>query len=141
VIYALESYQKYLQDSVLPNATGDFRLGAEKYRKKLLYDEMVDIPLDRLLQIGYDDLHRNQQEMKAVAAKMDPHRSLNDVPSDIQKQHPAPDQLLHAFRDTFSGLQKFIAEKKIIAIPPGMPPTLEDTPPFMRATTSASLDT
>ena len=141
VIDALESYQKYLHDSVLPNANGDFRIGAEKYRKKLLYDEMVDIPLDRLLQIGYENLHRNQQEMKAVAAKIDPNRSLHDVLADIQKQHPAPDQLLKAFRDTFSGLQKFIAEKKIITIPPGEPPTLEDTPPFERATTSASLDT
>jgi uncharacterized protein (DUF885 family) len=141
VIDSLESYQKYLHDSVLPNANGDFRIGAEKYRKKLLYDEMVDIPLDRLLQIGYDNLHSNQQEMKAVAAKIDPNRSLHDVLADIQKQHPAPDQLLQAFRDTFSGLQKFIAEKKIITIPPGEPPTLEDTPPFERATTSASLDT
>ena len=58
VIDAFGSYQKYLQESVLPHANGDFRLGAENYRKKLLYDEMVDIPLDRLLAIGYDDLHR-----------------------------------------------------------------------------------
>src|SRR6266567_8598298 len=53
VIEAFESFQKYLKDSVLPNANGDFRIGAENYRKKLLYDEMVDIPLDCLLEIGY----------------------------------------------------------------------------------------
>jgi uncharacterized protein (DUF885 family) len=141
VIAAMESYQKYLRDSVLPNANGDFRLGTENYRKKLLYDDMVDIPLDRLLEIGYADLHRNQQKMKEVAAKIDPKHSVLEVLADLQKQHPAPDQLMQAFRDTFGGLQKFIAEKKIITIPPGVPPTLEDTPPFMRATTSASLDT
>jgi uncharacterized protein (DUF885 family) len=140
-IAGLESYQKGLHDTVLPHGTGDFRLGAENFRKKLLYDEMVDIPLDRLLEIGYADLHRNQQEMKEVAAKIDAKHSVLEVLADIQKQHPAPDQLLQAFRDTFAGLQKFIVDKKIITIPPGVPPTLEDTPPFMRATTSASLDT
>jgi uncharacterized protein (DUF885 family) len=141
VIEAFESYQKFLQDSVLPKANGDFRIGAENYRKKLLYDEMVDIPIDRLLEIGYADLHRNQQAMKEVAAKIDPNRSVQEVLADIQKKHPAPDQLMQSFRDTFKGLRAFINDKKIVTIPSGPPPILEDTPPFMRATTSASMDT
>jgi uncharacterized protein (DUF885 family) len=141
VIEAFGSYQKFLQDSVLPKANGDFRIGAENYRKKLLYDEMVDIPIDRLLEIGYADLHRNQQAMKEVAAKIDPKLSVQEVLAQIQKKHPAPDHLMQSFRDTFQGLRTFIAEKKIITIPSGPPPTLEDTPPFMRATTSASMDT
>src|SRR6266404_3322365 len=141
VIDAFESYQKFLQDSILPHANGNFRLGVENYRKKLLYDEMVDIPIDRLLEIGYADLHRNQQAMKDVAAQIDSKRSMQKVLAELQSQHPAPDHLLQAFRDTFGGLQSFIEQKKIITIPPGTPPTLEDTPPFMRATTSASIDT
>jgi uncharacterized protein (DUF885 family) len=141
VIEAFGSYQKYLQDSVLPHADGDFRIGAENYRKKLLYDEMVDIPLDRLLEIGYADLHRNQQAMKEVAAKIDPNKPVQEVLAGIQKKHPAPDQLMQSFRDTFKGLRDFINEKKIVTIPAGPPPILEDTPPFMRATTSASMDT
>jgi len=141
VIEAFGSYQKYLQESVLPHANGDFRLGAENYRKKLLYDEMVDIPLDRLLAIGFDDLHRNQEALKKVAAQIDPKRSVQEVVTELQSQHPAPDRLLQAFRDTFGGLTQFIDAKKIVAIPPGEPPILEDTPPFERATTEASIDT
>ncbi len=137
----LDSYQKFLHDRVLPRANGDFRLGAENYRKKLLYEEMVDIPLDRLLEIGFADLRRNQQHMKVVAAQIDSKRSVAQVLADLQTHHPAPDQLLQAFRDTLGGLQQFIEEKKIITIPPGMLPILEDTPPFMRATTEASIDT
>ncbi len=55
VIRELQSYQTFLKNDLLPRSKGDFRIGAENYRKKLLYDEMVDIPLDRLLQIGYDE--------------------------------------------------------------------------------------
>jgi len=141
VIEAFGSYQKYLQDSVLPHASGDFRLGAENYRKKLLYDEMVDIPLDHLLAIGYEDLHRNQEALKKVAAQIDSKRSVQEVVAQLQNQHPAPDQLLQAFRDTFAGLTQFIQQKKIITIPGGDPPVLEPTPPFERATTEASMDT
>lgn len=141
VIQSFGSYQKFLHDTVLPHANGDFRLGAETYRKKLLYDEMVDIPLDRLLEIGYADLHHNQQHMKEVAAQIDPKRTVAQVLADLQNHHPAPDQLLQAFRDTLGGLQQFIEQKKIITIPPGILPILEDTPPFMRATTEASIDT
>jgi uncharacterized protein (DUF885 family) len=141
VIQSFGSYQKFLHDRVLPHANGDFRLGAETYRKKLLYDEMVDIPLDRLLEIGFADLHRNQQHMKEVAAQIAPNRTMAQVLADLQNHHPAPDQLLQAFRDTLGGLRQFIEEKKIITIPPGMLPILEETPPFMRATTEASIDT
>jgi uncharacterized protein (DUF885 family) len=141
VIDAFESYQKYLHDSILPNANGDFRLEAENYKKKLLYDEMVDIPLDRLLAMGYENLHQNQEALKKVAAGIDPKRSVLEVVAGLQNQHPAPDQLLQAFHDTFSGLTQFIEEKKIIRIPSGQPPILEPTPPFERATTEASMDT
>jgi uncharacterized protein (DUF885 family) len=141
VIDAFASYQRYLQDFVLPHANSDFRLGAENYRKKLLYDEMVDIPLDRLLAIGYEDLHRNQEALKKAAAEIGSKRSVQAVVADMQSQHPAPDQLLQAFRDSFVGLTQFIQQKKIITIPAGDPPILEPTPPFMRATTEASMDT
>jgi uncharacterized protein (DUF885 family) len=141
VIDAFESYQKYLHDSILPNANGDFRLEAENYKKKLLYDEMVDIPLDRLLAMGYENLHQNQEALKKVAAGIDPKRSVLEVVAGLQNQHPAPDQLLQAFHDSFSGLTQFIEEKKIVRIPSGQPPILEPTPPFERATTEASMDT
>src|ERR1700674_1018126 len=66
VIAQLQAYQTFLKERLLPVSAGDFRIGADNYRKKLLYDEMVDIPLDRLLQIGYQDLARNQKWFKKV---------------------------------------------------------------------------
>jgi uncharacterized protein (DUF885 family) len=52
-----------------------------------------------------------------------------------------PTQLLQSFRDTFDGLIAFIQQKQIITIPSDIRPILEETPPFMRATTMASMDT
>ena len=140
-VEALRKYQDFLQKELLPASNGDYRLGAETFSKKLLYDEMVDIPLDRLLDIGYGDMRRNQQKLKEVAAQIDPHRSTEAVLADLRKDHPPADQLLQTFRDTLGGLRQFIEQKRIITIPSTIPPLVEETPPFERALTTASMDT
>ena len=67
-VSALQAYETFLKTKLLPASKGDFRLGADTFRKKLLYEEMVDIPLVRLREIGYADLHRNQERLKKTAA-------------------------------------------------------------------------
>ena len=141
VIAAFKKYEAFLKDQLLPVSKGDFRLGAENYRKKLLYEEMVDIPLDRLLEIGYADLRRNQQRVKEVAALIDPEKTPREVMQNLQKDHPTAEQVLPTFRNTLGGLKKFIEDKQIVTIPSDLPPIVEDTPPFERALTSASMDT
>jgi uncharacterized protein (DUF885 family) len=141
VMAALKDYESFLRADVLPKSNGDFRLGAENYAKKLAYEEMVDIPLDRLLQIGYDDLHANQERFKAAAAKVDSNKSPQQVLAELEKEHPAPDKLLQAFRDECIKLRDFIIARKIVTIPSTVLPILEETPPFARALTFASMDT
>jgi uncharacterized protein (DUF885 family) len=141
VISALQDYEKYLNQSVLPQSQGDFRIGAENYRKKLLYDQMVDIPIDRLLQIGYDDLHRNQEWFKKVAAQIDPKKSTEQVRAELLQDHPQPDQLIPTFRNDLLGIRQYIIDKKIATIPSPVLPIVEETPPFLRALSFASMDT
>jgi uncharacterized protein (DUF885 family) len=141
VIEGLRNYEQWLKADVLPRSKGDFRIGAETFSKKLLYEEMVDTPLDRLLEIGRGDLHKNQAEFKRVAAELEPNKSTSDVLAELMADHTTPDHLLQTFRDTFDGLISFIRAKHIITIPSDVRPILQETPPFMRATTFASMDT
>jgi uncharacterized protein (DUF885 family) len=141
VIDALNSYQAYLKNDLLPRSHGDFRIGADNYRKKLLYDEMVDLPLDRLLQVGTDNLHRNQAEFKRVAALIDSKRTPEQILQELENDHPAADKLLQSFRDVLGGLRSFVVSQHIVTIPSPVPPIVEETPPFMRALTTASMDT
>ncbi len=141
VIAALKDYEKFLRDDLLPRSNGDFRLGAENFSKKLALEEMVDIPLDRLLQIGYDDLHANQRRLQEVTATIDPSKTPRQVLEDLEKDHPPGDKLLDAFREEVVKLRDFIVAKKIVTIPSPVLPILEETPPFERALTSASMDT
>ena len=140
VIAALKSYGEWMKTDLLPRSNGDFRLGADTFEKKLSYDEMVDIPLDRLLAIAMDDLHKNQAEFARVAKEVDPSKTPQEVLAELATIHPAPGDLLNAFHGTFDSLVAFIREHHIITIPSDVQPTLEETPPFMRATTFASMD-
>jgi uncharacterized protein (DUF885 family) len=141
VIAALQDYGKFLKDTLLPVSKGDFRIGAQNYQKKLAYDEMVDIPIDRLLQIGYDDLHHNQEWFKKVANQIDSHKTVDEVRAELLQDHPEPDQLLQTFRDDLTGIRQYIVDKKIVTIPSPVPPIVQETPPFARALTFASMDT
>jgi uncharacterized protein (DUF885 family) len=141
VIDSLKGYEAFLKTDLLPRSNGDFRIGAETYRKKLLFDEMVDIPLDRLLEIGRENLRRNQEEFKRVAAQLDKTRSAEQILNESLLDHPAAGKLLQSFRDVLSGLREFIEKNHIVTIPSKVPPIVEETPPFMRALTTASMDT
>jgi uncharacterized protein (DUF885 family) len=141
VIRELQAYETFLKNDLLARSKGDFRLGADTYRKKLLYDEMVDIPLDKLLEIGYANLRLNQQVFRDTAKKIDPQKTPQQILEQAEKDHPAADKLLDAFRNTLGGLRDYIVQHHIVTIPSPVPPIVEETPPFLRALTTASMDT
>ncbi len=141
VINELEAWLKWLQTDVLPRSNGDYKLGADTYSTKLHYEEMVDIPLDKLLEIGYADLKANQQRFTETAKQIDPKKTPQQILEEAEKDHPTADKLLQSFRDTLAGLREFIVQHKLMTIPSPVMPIIEETPAFMRALTSASMDT
>jgi uncharacterized protein (DUF885 family) len=141
VIHELQAWLSWLKSDLLPRSKGDYRLGADNYRKKLLYDEMVDIPLDKLLEIGYADLRANQQRFRDTAKKIDAAKMPQQILEEAEKDHPRAADMLQAFRETLGGLREFIVQHHLMTIPSPVMPIVEETPPFMRALTSASMDT
>jgi hypothetical protein len=141
VIDLLNSYATWLKSDLLPRSNGNFRIGAENYRKKLLYEEMVDTPVDRLLSIANADLRSNRSALQRVASQIDAKRKPAEVLQDLEKDHPATPELLTAFRDVLGGLRSFVVSHHIVTIPATAFPIVEESPPFMRAFSTASMDT
>src|SRR5579885_3661385 len=48
---------------------------------------------------------------------------------------------MQSFRDVLGSLRSFVESRHIVTIPSPVPPIVEETPPFMRALTLASMDT
>jgi hypothetical protein len=141
VIDLLNSYATWLKSDLLPRSNGSFRIGPENYRKKLLYDEMVDTPVDRLLSIAYADLKSNRAALQRVAAQIDSRRAPAEILQDLERDHPAAPELLTALRNVLGGLRNFVTSHRIVTIPSTEFPIVEESPPFMRAWSTASMDT
>lgn len=90
VISSLRDYEQWVKTDLLPRSNGDFRIGSDTFSKKLLYDEMVDTSLDKLLTVAYADLHRNQEEFERVAKEVDPSKTPKEVLAELASIHPLP---------------------------------------------------
>ena len=140
VIAALAEYKKWLQDDLLKRSTGDFAFGADTYRKKLSADEMIEVPLDELLAIADRDLRRNQAAFAEVAHNIDPKKTPAQALASIQADHPPAAKLLALTQQELDAIGRFMTDHHIITIPAAAPARVQETPPFLRATTSASMD-
>jgi uncharacterized protein (DUF885 family) len=138
---ALADYADWLKKDLLPRAKPDFAIGEAAFRKKLHADELVDTPIDALLARGEGELHRLQGEFRNTAAKIDAKKTFAQVQEEMQKDHPTPERILPDVQARLAGLRKFLVDKKIVTLPSDLMPKVQETPPFARATTLASMDT
>ena len=141
VMKALAAYKLFLQKEVLPKATASYALGPETYAKALAANEMIEMPLDELLKVAEANRQQNETAFQAAAKQIDPTKPADVVLAAIEREHPKPSELLKISQDALDAIRQFIVDRKIITIPPSDPARVEETPPFLRSTTSASMDT
>lgn len=141
VIAALGEYKTWLKSSLLPASTGSFALGADTYSQLLMATEMIDMPLDQLLAVAESNRRQNEDALVATAKLIDPKKSVDQVLMQVEAEHPAPGALLKTTQDALDSLRQFIIARKIVTIPASAPARVQETPPFQRSTTSASMDT
>jgi uncharacterized protein (DUF885 family) len=140
VVAAFGEYKKWLQTDLLKRSNGAFAIGEETYRQKLAADEMISVPLDQLLATAEKDLQKNQAAFAETARLVDPKKTPLQVLDAIQADHPPAAKLLAATQGELDALATYITEHHLITIPKAAPARVQETPPFLRATTSASMD-
>src|SRR2546421_6488251 len=64
---ALEDYRTWLQKDLLPRSDGDFRLGADKFRKKLRFALASDLSMEEIMQRAQADLAQTQKAIYETA--------------------------------------------------------------------------
>ena len=64
---ALQDYKNWLQNDLLPRSDGNFRLGAEKYRKKLRFALASDLSMEEIMTRAQADLKQTQTAIYETA--------------------------------------------------------------------------
>ena len=138
---SLENAASWLEQTLLPNSKGSYAIGPENFSKKLLYEEMVDTPLDRLLAIGEANLEKDYAAFIETARKIDASKSPMGVMKSLSDDHPSETSLIPDAKKTVEGIIQFIRNKNIVTIPSDVRPNITETPPYARSGTFASMDT
>jgi uncharacterized protein (DUF885 family) len=137
---ALRSFRDWLERDLLPRSHGEFALGAENFRKKLLYEEMVDTPLPALLHEGEQQLREMQDQMRAVAEMVAPGRGVRAALQLLERDHPATDGLVGEARSDLDRIRAFVRSEAILTPPARENLTVAETPEYARAVSFASTD-
>jgi uncharacterized protein (DUF885 family) len=120
--------------------SGTFAIGADAYRKRLLYEDALDMPLDQYLAVGKRALAVTRAQFIATAKKVDPHATPLQAYLSITRIHPPPSALLATAQGDLVKLRAFVEAKQLVTLPPNANIKVIDTPAFERATTSAAED-
>jgi uncharacterized protein (DUF885 family) len=138
---ALNDYAAWLEREKLPKASLDFALGEEKFRRFLAQTELVDLPPQKILELGMAQLKAEQDAFGEAAKKIDPNKSPIEVFKQIQSEHPTPDKLIPDVAKDLDKIRKYVLSHRLVSIPSDIRAKVKETPQYLRATSFASMDT
>jgi uncharacterized protein (DUF885 family) len=138
---ALSDYATWLEREKLPKATLDFALGEEKFTRFLAQTELVNLPPQKVLEIGMAQLKAEQEAFAEAAKKIDPNKPATEVFKQIQTEHPASDKLIPDIAKDLDKLRKYVVTRRLVGIPSEVRAKVKETPQYLRATSFASMDT
>lgn len=156
VVVELKKHQLFLEKDVLPKAQGNWRLGKEKFSRKLEMVLDVGWDADRVLQEAEAEFVRVQSDMYVVARQLwsryFPNKPLPpddaagrratiaEVTAAVSQEHGKPEALILDARATVRSIQDFIREKDILRLPETDRCQVIEMPEFRRGNSLAYLD-
>ena len=140
-IAAFRDFAAWLENDLKPRSTGRFAIGKLLFLAKLDAEEMIDVPLEQLLTRGEANLEKDYRSFVATAKTIDPNKSPAQVMKSLSDQHPTAEDLIPAVRRSVEAARKFLIDHGIVTVPSEVRPAIEETPPYARSGSFASMDT
>jgi uncharacterized protein (DUF885 family) len=128
---AIKSYLDYLETDMAPRAKASFRLGRERFERKLKLEDGVELNSERLLAIALRELAIVQEEFRKVAGRLnggDPVEAWRRA----KEQHPAPGQLISTAEAQVGELEEFLRTQDLVSLPDSEPVVVAPSPDFYR---------
>jgi uncharacterized protein (DUF885 family) len=153
---AVAEHQTWLEGTLVPNAQGDFRIGAEIYDQKLQFALLSSLSRAEIKQRAESELKRVREDMYAIAQKVLVDKpgapELPEAPSDEQQQKaieaalelayaekPARDKLVRDAEASLKTATDFVREKDLMTLPDS-PVKIILMPEFQRGVAVAYCD-
>src|SRR5256714_132850 len=128
---ALEDYKKWLQNDLLPRSDGNFRLGAEKFRKKLKYALASDLSMEEIMKRAQADLKQTQDTIYQTAVPLyrkyfpkdgdaalkDQKKVVSAVLAKLAQEHPDDNTVVEYARKVLVEATEFVKQHNLVSVP------------------------
>jgi uncharacterized protein (DUF885 family) len=128
---ALEDYKTWLQKDLLPRSDGDFRLGADKFRKKLRFALASDLSMEEIMQRAQADLAQTQKAIYETAlplytkyfpnadkkALADKKKVISGVLDKLAEQHPDDNTIVGYAQKIVREATDFTKQHDLVTVP------------------------
>jgi uncharacterized protein (DUF885 family) len=128
---ALNDYKAWLQNDLLPRSTGDFRIGADKFRKKLRFALASDMSMEDLMKAARADLEQTQKAIYETAlplykkyfpnadqATLDDRKKVTTAVLDkLAEQHPSDQTIVEDTQKVVKEATDFVRSKNLVTVP------------------------
>ena len=155
-VAALKDYQTWLEKELLPKSTGEWRLGKEKFAKKLELELDAGLTADEVVKLAEAEADRVEREMYYVAKQLwsklfagtplppedaaGRRTTIKSVLDELGKSHGKPETLVEDAKDTVAKIKTFIRDKKILTLPDPDQCKIIEMPEFQRGFSAAYLN-
>ncbi len=151
---ALEDFDIWLKSDLLPRSKGEFRIGEEKFRKKLHFALQSDLTKEQILEHGMKDLQATQAKMFQVAlpiyksynpninydlVKLNPKEVIKIVLGRLAEDRPNNETIVAQANKDLKDSTEFVRMKKLVTVPTE-PVKVIEMPEFARGTAVAYFD-
>ena len=150
---ALEDYKKWLQEDLLKRSDGDFRLGAEKFRKKLRFALASDLSMEEIRKRADADLQQTQAAIYETALPLykkyfpkadektlaDKHSVTAAVLNRLAQEHQDDNTVVGYAQKVVKEATDFVKQHNLVSIP-AVPLEVIAMPEFKRGVAIAYCD-
>ncbi len=121
VIAELDSFLSFLRDDLRPRSHGRFAVGEAGIQAILDCEEMIDVPVGRILARCYQDLTAVDLEIAELCRVIDAAKTPAELREQMQEAHPERGNLLTSMAADLAELRRVLVERDLMTIPREMP--------------------
>ena len=133
-VASVGGYIEYLEKEVAPRTRASFRLGRERFERKLVLEEGISLGVDRLLAVALRELRNTQDEFRRTASRLEGGGDAVEAWRRAKGGHPAAGGLVSAARAQLDELAGFVERRGLVTVPKNAGVIVAPTPRFYRWT-------
>jgi uncharacterized protein (DUF885 family) len=156
VLPVLKDYQRYLEQTLLPKATGDWQLGKDRFAKKLTLELDAGLTAAEVLAAARAEFVRVEREMYTIARQLwgrtfpkkplppddeaGRRATITSVLNELNRDHGKAEDLVKDAKATVTRIKKFIRDNDILRLPEPDACKVIEMPEFQRGFSVAYLN-